>query len=77
MIDGAPIDGPIEAVCLGGFVQICVDPPTSSITLNAGKLDTSSSSSTPPCQPYKATPALNACVITGQSIMVDGGLAPH
>ncbi|HEY0992434.1 MAG TPA: hypothetical protein VGD80_35520, partial [Kofleriaceae bacterium] len=66
-IDAAPLDGTVMPLCLGTFVTICVDPPQSTVTLMTQPLDTSTSTL---CQPYTATPHVDACVITGQSITI-------
>src|SRR5216117_3580302 len=68
-IDSAPLDGAAAAVCLGTFVRVCVDPPIAAVTLTQD-LDTSTSAR---CQPYTATPAVDACVVTGQSITIPSG----
>src|SRR5262249_15954652 len=67
LVDGATLDGTVAPLCLGGFVRVCVDPPQASVTLNSQTIDTSLS---PQCRPYTATPAVDACVIAGQSIAV-------
>ncbi|MGH9884660.1 MAG: hypothetical protein ACREBE_03980, partial [bacterium] len=69
-IDSAPLDGAVAAVCLGTFVRVCVDPPSAPVTLTTQELDTSTSTR---CQPYTATPPVDACVITGQSITIPSG----
>jgi hypothetical protein len=68
-IDAAPLDGTVTPVCLGAFVHICVDPPQSTVMLMTQTLDTVTSTL---CRPYTATPDIDACVITGQSITVPG-----
>src|SRR6478672_6847293 len=73
---GAPIDaafdvdGRVTAVCLGKFSVVCVDPPDSSVTLMTQEINTATSNR---CQLYTATPAIDACVITGQSIVIPNG----
>src|SRR5882672_9343714 len=69
-VDGASLDGKVAPVCLGTFIKVCVDPPDSSVTLMTQGLDTSSSTR---CRPYTATPDVDACVITGQSIVIPSG----
>src|SRR5438876_684978 len=59
-VDGAPLDGTAQPICLGAFVNVCVDPPDASITLMTQELNTSTSAR---CRPYTATPAVDACVI--------------
>lgn len=71
-IDGAGLDGKLAPVCLGTFVNVCVDPPQSPVTLAAQTIDTGSSLL---CAAYTSTPAIDACVITGQSILVPSGAA--
>ena len=74
-IDAAPIDaGPAQPsdVCLGRFDGICVAPPTVSVTLGTQTLDTSSSAR---CVDYRlapGAPAVDACVIAGTSIVIEG-----
>ncbi|HSS01497.1 MAG TPA: hypothetical protein VLM79_30770 [Kofleriaceae bacterium] len=69
-IDSAPLDGAVSPVCLGTFVRVCVDPPSSPVTLTTQELDTSTSAR---CQPYTATPPVDACVVTGPSITIPSG----
>jgi hypothetical protein len=68
-IDGAELNGKLPPTCLGTFLQVCVDPPASPVTLTA-PIDTGTSKL---CVPYTATPAIDACVISGQSIAIAGG----
>jgi hypothetical protein len=68
-IDGASLDGRLPSVCLGTFINVCVDPPQSSITLPAA-IDTGSSDL---CAPYTSNPHIDACVIAGQSINLPSG----
>jgi hypothetical protein len=66
VIDGGSLDGSVPAICTGGFVSVCVDPPAGPLMLTTPNIDTTNS---PLCQPYKPTPDLvDACVIVGQSI---------
>jgi hypothetical protein len=68
-IDGASLDGSVAPVCLGTFVKVCVDPPQLSLTLSTQMINTDTSAL---CAAYTATPAVDACVVTGSSIAVSG-----
>ncbi len=68
-IDAPALDSKLEAVCLGVFLGVCVDPPRTSLTLTTQRIDTSTS---PLCGPYTASRAVNACVIVGESITIPG-----
>ena len=72
-IDSASLDGKIPAFCAGTFVKICVDPPQAPRTLTAATTPQIDTSISPLCVPYTATPNIDACVITGQSITIPGG----
>ena len=70
IIDSAPLDGKVPAVCEGAYVNVCVDPPQSDVTLTQNINTTNS----PLCAAYTATPSTTgACVITGQSITIPSG----
>jgi hypothetical protein len=68
-VDGAGLEGAVTPFCLGTFINVCVDPPQSVAMLTTA-IDTSSS---PQCQPYTSTPAIDACVVTGNGIVIAGG----
>ena len=70
-IDSAALDGKQQAVCIGTYVTVCVDPPNSTPTFMTGVLDTDTS---PLCVPYTSPQGVDACVITGTSITVPGGI---
>jgi hypothetical protein len=70
------VDAPPQvALCLGTFVNVCIDPPpAAAVTLDAD-FDTGSS---PLCATTAAlTPAVDACVIAGRSIVVPAGVIVH
>jgi len=69
----APIlpDASSSELCLGTYVRLCVAPPQSSITLPAA-IDTSAGAPGSLCMVSTTTPALDACVIAGQSIQTTG-----
>ena len=67
------IDAEVIHICLGTFVNVCVDAPQSSQSLMTQTIDTSDMSPSTKCLPYAATPAVDACVIAGQSITVPSG----
>ena len=67
-VDGPPLDSKAPAICLGTFPQICVDPPTTDVSITQN-LDTSTAA----CSPFTSTAPLDACVIAGKSITIDGG----
>jgi len=71
-IDSAPLDGTIPPLCLGTSVRVCVDPPAPGLvrTLTTQTIDTSKSTL---CAMYATTPAVDACVITGESIVIPAG----
>jgi hypothetical protein len=69
-IDGAGLDGKAAAACLGMFINVCVDPPQSPTTLTQ-PIDTGTSTL---CAPYQSSPPIDACVITGTSIVIAGGV---
>jgi len=69
--DGASLEGVVPPVCLGTFINVCVDPPKSAVTLSKS-IDTATSDQ---CAPYTATPAIDACVVTGKSINVTATIA--
>jgi hypothetical protein len=77
-IDSRPIDAAVDAtpdmmatqLCLGTMHRICVAAPTSSLSLMTQPISTSSSTL---CTPYTATPAVDACVIAGQTISLPSG----
>src|SRR6185436_15106889 len=56
-----------EPVCIGKYIQVCIAAPSQTLTLNARKIDTATDTL---CVPYTATPAVDACVIAGQSITI-------
>jgi len=68
ILDGAPLDGKVQPVCKGVYVNICVDPPQSAVTLTTQTINTTNSAL---CAAYVSTPSiLDACVIAGQSITI-------
>jgi hypothetical protein len=74
--DSSPLDGRAMASCLGGFLDICVDPPTTDVALMSD-VDTTNS---PMCAAYTAkynggqgAAEDQACVIAGLSITIPGG----
>jgi hypothetical protein len=68
IVDGAPLDGKVQPVCKGAYVNICVDPPQAALTLTTQKIDTTNSAL---CAAYTSTPNTpDACVIAGQSITI-------
>ena len=76
-IDTRPIDAAVDTpdmmvteLCLGTVHRICVAAPTSSLSLMTQPIGTSSSTL---CVPYTATPAVDACVIAGQTISLPTG----
>lgn len=74
-IDGPPVtdasllDAKAEAVCVGSFVKVCVDPPSNRLQLATQKIDTTSS---PMCAAYNGT-TLSLCVVSAQSIELAEG----
>jgi hypothetical protein len=68
--DGASLDGNVPPLCLGAFVNVCVDPPQSPVALLTQTIDTTSS---PLCAAYTSIRATEACVIAGQSISIPAG----
>jgi hypothetical protein len=72
-IDAAPtIDAAPAMICAGTFIRVCVGAPQPAITLSRtiDTGDTSASSACLPAAAYTATPAINACVIAGQTISI-------
>ena len=65
-------DGPSSRVCLGSFVKVCVDVPPVALELSVQTIDTSDAGAMK-CQPYDATPMVDACVIAAQTITVPSG----
>jgi hypothetical protein len=64
---------PDGATCLGTFVSVCTAPPPDAVTLTNGMIDTSDGAPSSRCLPataYTTTPAVDACVIAGQSITI-------
>ncbi|HEY0482508.1 MAG TPA: hypothetical protein VGD37_33535 [Kofleriaceae bacterium] len=70
---GSDVDAGMIHVCLGTFVNVCVDAPRASLTLPAGMIDTSDVSPATRCRPYTADPPVDACVIASQSIAIPAG----
>jgi len=76
-IDAAPIsDAAIDAtetphqLCVGAFIAVCFDRELAPITLTTQAIDTSTS---PLCGTAQLTPAIDACVIAGTSVVIPGG----
>src|SRR5881392_1600310 len=68
--DARPIDAPppdaetpeaIGVQCFGTFINVCLNVPQQPLALPA-TIDTTSSML---CEPYTATPAIDACVVAG------------
>jgi len=57
----------VDPVCLGTFVQVCVQAPQIALTLNTQRIDTTSS---PMCAQALTTPATDACVIVGAKLTI-------
>jgi len=70
IIDGAPLDGRVQPVCAGTFVNVCVDPPQMPVTLTTQKIDTTNSTL---CAAYSSQSTPDACVIAGKSITIPTG----
>jgi hypothetical protein len=72
--DGAPIDAGFDGMeielCAGSFVRVCVALPVSPVTLTTQTINTATSAL---CAPYRAMPAVDACVIAGSSIAIPAG----
>jgi hypothetical protein len=78
--DGSGASGTPDAdavhVCLGTFVKVCADAPRGSLNLMTGMIDTSDVSTSSKCLPataYTTEPAVDACVIAGQTIAIPSG----
>jgi len=67
-VDQPPL-GDVAPICGGTFHRVCVAPP-SPLTLLTRTIDTSQR--TAPCVAYTTTPAIDACVIAGESITIPG-----
>jgi len=68
--DAAMLDATVQPVCVGSFVQVCVDPPREARTVMTQKIDTTNSTM---CAAYASTPPLALCVITGTAITLPAG----
>src|SRR5574337_1192778 len=72
-LDAPPVDSTQpsgEPVCIGTYVTVCVDPPTTSPAFTSGTLDTGMSAM---CVPYTSPQHVDACVISGSSITIPTG----